>query len=98
MAGLKDMKTCQSWRIRLRPCLCLLEGRRIPRLKSAMPQSPSSSERRNGLYALLAVTVAWGWTFVWMKQALSQAQHWPTVNHSPSRSIKIIPSLNPRMP
>lgn len=39
-----------------------------------MPQSPSSSERRNALFALLAVTVIWGWTFVWMKQALGQAQ------------------------
>jgi drug/metabolite transporter (DMT)-like permease len=39
-----------------------------------MSQSPSSNERRHALYALLAVTVVWGWTFVWMKQALSQAQ------------------------
>ena len=31
-------------------------------------------QRRRALLALLAVTVVWGWTFVWMKQALDQVE------------------------
>jgi drug/metabolite transporter (DMT)-like permease len=34
----------------------------------------SAQERRRALLALLAVTVVWGWTFVWMKQAITQAE------------------------
>ena len=34
----------------------------------------SPEERRRALFILLAVTVVWGWTFVWMKQAISQAE------------------------
>lgn len=32
----------------------------------------TAGERRRALLALLSVTVIWGWTFVWMKQALDQ--------------------------
>jgi drug/metabolite transporter (DMT)-like permease len=38
-----------------------------------MSSTLSTTEHRKALLALLLVTVIWGWTFVWMKQALDQA-------------------------
>ncbi len=38
-----------------------------------MGPSPPTSEHRTALFALLGVTIVWGWTFAWMKQAIGQA-------------------------
>ncbi|MFT4647914.1 MAG: drug/metabolite transporter (DMT)-like permease [Glaciecola sp.] len=38
-----------------------------------MSPSQSTSEHRRALLALFGVTIVWGWTFVWMKQAIDQA-------------------------
>ena len=37
------------------------------------PSKDTARKRRNAVLALLAVTVIWGWTFVWMKQGLNAA-------------------------
>ncbi|MFT5732494.1 MAG: drug/metabolite transporter (DMT)-like permease [Planctomycetota bacterium] len=45
-------------------------------MSTTNPKNPifSAEERRRALFVLLAITVIWGWTFVWMKQAISQAE------------------------
>ena len=35
----------------------------------------SRSQRKKAIYALLAVTLVWGATFIWMKQALENLEH-----------------------
>ena len=39
-----------------------------------LAQNVSSEQRRKAIYALLAVTLVWGATFIWMKQALDNLE------------------------
>lgn len=41
-----------------------------------LPPSGGPARRRKALWAMLAVTVIWGWTFVWMKQASAAGDRW----------------------
>lgn len=43
---------------------------------SAPPSFGDAARRRKALWAMLAVTVIWGWTFVWMKQASAAGDRW----------------------
>ena len=39
-----------------------------------LAQNVSLDQRRKAIYALLAVTLVWGATFIWMKQALDSLE------------------------
>ena len=39
-----------------------------------LAQNVSSEQRRKAIYSLLVVTLVWGATFIWMKQALDNLE------------------------